>query len=352
MFRQTVKLFGMALLLVAITLFNVATGHAAEIERAGTGEGNAMAPTVGWVSIEPGQAHWYTFNYDYDDDDGVKHVVATLQMASPNSVSFEVQTHERLGPYIDIDFEDIPGPLGVGSPLFRGTDDDGDTLYNAHTLVWQGGSKEAGDYLIIVEGDGEYVLSVEGETVNFKAEPLNQAAAFAAGAAPAVQSESSDLAVGAGEIQTESFALNIESTARSLARTAGTGPENAMAPSADWVSIEPGQTHWYTFNYDYDSDDGVKKVVAMLQMASPNSVGFEVQTHERLGPYMDIEDDPGALGVGSPLFRGTDDDGDNIYNAHAVVWEGGSKEAGDYLIIVEGDVEYLLSVEGETVNFK
>ena len=349
------KRFQIAVLIVGLLLLNVAVVQAADEPAAGLHPEKAMSPTVGWVTVTPDEAHWYTFNYDYNDDDDTHpaQAIATLQMMSAGDVGFIVQTMDRLGPWIDAD--DDPGPLGVGTPIFTGNDDDGDGVYDAQTLVWAGSAKASGDYLIIVEGDGLYQLDVEGETVNFKQPSLESAMAFG-GTTPAhdmMDDSMEAVAMADDEVLTETFALTIEPAAAAVAAAAGTGVESAIAPTIGWATVEPGESQWYTFNYDYDlgSDDPAEQVTALLEMESAGSVNFIVQTLDRLGPYAFGDDIPGPLGVGSQMYRGNDDDGDGVYNPHMLSWTGSARASGTYYVIVDGEGAYKLTVSGPTVYF-
>lgn len=360
MLTKMLKIVGVTMLIAGLVVFNVAVGQATEAAPAGYSPERAIAPTVGWSTVEPGTSHWYTFNYDYDDssDDPAPRAIAMLEMDTPGSVGFVVQTMERLGPWYNED-ED-PGAVGIGSPMFVGKNDDGDVVRDAGTLVWAGSANASGNYLIIVEGDGAYHLTVNGETVNFTRPSLDGAMAFA-GMEPAngMVDEMSQLAMGSesgmedGEIQTETFGLTIEPAAAAVANAAGMSQGYAVAPTIGWATVEPGQSHWYTFNYDYDndSDDAATQAIAKLEMETPGSVGFVVQTAYRLGPWFDVDEDPGAVGNGMPAFVGKNDDGDVVRDASTLVWAGSSGASERYYIIVEGDGAYRLSISGEDVYF-
>ena len=360
MFMKMLKIMGAKALIAGLVLLNVAVGQASAEATAGFGPETAIAPTVGWTTVEPGTTHWYTFDYDYvDGDEGdsntPKQAIALLEMATPGSVEFTVQTMERLGPWASED-ED-PGHVGVGSPLYLGTDDDNDSVYSAHERVWAGSAKASESYLIIVEGDGAYQLTVDGETVNFTQPALDGAVAFAGLASPSEMSDGPQMvamASDAGEVQSETFALAIEAAPAAI--MAGSSPSSAVAPTIGWATVKPGESHWYQFDYDYvhknESDDNEpSQAIATLEMANPGSVGFVVQTPDRFGPWLDKDDDPGVLGVGSPLYLGTDDDNDSVYSADKLLWAGSARASGTYYIIVEGDGAYRLTVAGDTVNF-
>ncbi len=363
MYVKILKIMGVTALIAGLVMLNVAVGQAAEEPTAGFSPETAIAPTVGWTTIEPGAAHWYTFNYDYvhkneSTSNAPEQMIARLEMADPGSVEFAVQTMDRLGPWLDDD--DDPGVVGRGSPRYLGRDDDNDNVYSAHELAWAGSARTSGDFLIIVEGDGGYQLTVEGETVNFTPDSLAGAVAFA-GAGPSHMAAQSGEALAMGseagmnnaEPMLEEFALDIIQTP-ATAVAAGYSPETALAPTVGWTTVQPGESHWYAFNYDYtdnDDNDSAKQAIATLEMATPGSVGFVVQTMERLGPWTDSDDDPGVVGASSPLYLGTDDDNDSVYSDVRVAWAGSSKASGTYYIIVEGNGGYRLTVDGETVYF-
>ncbi len=363
MLMKIFRILGMTALIAGLVMLNVAVGQAAEEPTAGFSPETAIAPTVGWTTIVPGASHWYTFNYDYVDEDestsnSPEQILALLEMAAPGSVEFVVQTMDRLGPWLDAD--DDPGVLGRGSPLYLGRDDDNDSVFSAHELAWAGSARTSGDFLIIVTGDGGYELTVEGKTVNFTPDSLAGAVAFV-GAGPSNMAEQTGeglaMAPEAGMSETEpmleEFALDIM-RAPAPAVVAGYSPESALAPTVGWMTVQSGESHWYAFNYDYasnDDHDPAKQAIATLEMATPGSVGFVVQTMERLGPWTDIDDDPGVVGASSPLYLGTDDDNDSVYSDVRVAWAGSSKASGTYYIIVEGNGDYRLTVDGETVYF-
>ena len=358
MFVKMLKIVGVTALIAGLVILNVGVGQASAEATAGYGPESAIAPTVGWTAVEPGTTHWYTFDYDYvhtneSDDNEPSRAIATLEMATPGSVEFVVQTMERLGPWASED-ED-PGHVGVGSPRYLGRDGDNDSVYSAHELIWAGSSRTSESFLIIVKGDGGYRLTVDGETVNFTQPSLDGAVAFTGMTSPSEMPDGPQtiaMASDTGDVQSETFALTIEPAAV----VAGSSPESALAPTVGWMTVKPGESHWYQFDYDYahknESDDNEpSRAIATLEMTNPGSVGFVVQTPDRFGPWLDKDDDPGVLGVGSPLYLGTDDDSDSVYSADELVWAGSARSSGTYYIIVEGDGPYRLTVTGDTVNF-
>ena len=285
--------------------------------------------------MEPGTTHWYTFDYDYvhtneSDDNEPSRAIATLEMATPGSVEFVVQTMERLGPWASED-ED-PGHVGVGSPRYLGRDGDNDSVYSAHELIWAGSSRTSESFLIIVKGDGGYRLTVDGETVNFTQPSLDGAVAFSGMTSPSEMPDGPQtiaMASDAGEVQSETFALSIES-APAAAIMAGSQPGERSGAQIGWATVKPGESHWYRFDYDYahknESDDNEpSQAIATLEMANPGSVGFVVQPRTGLVRGSTKTTILGFSGVGSPLYLGRDDDHDSVHSAHELVWAGSAR---------------------------
>ena len=65
MFMKMLKIVGVTALIAGLVVLNVAVGQASAEATAGFGPETAIAPTVGWTTVEPGTTHWYTFDYDY-----------------------------------------------------------------------------------------------------------------------------------------------------------------------------------------------------------------------------------------------------------------------------------------------
>jgi hypothetical protein len=121
----------------------------------------------------------------------------------------------------------------------------------------------------------------------------------------------------------------------------GTGPENALVPSNAWMSLGPGMSRWYAFEYAGDGS----QIEIMLQSQPVGSISFEVWTPEGIRRRgLGLEADPIGLGSPDPLV------GDNL------LWSGSFNTSGTYNVVVRhngsqpGEGYYRLQVEGNGVS--
>jgi len=126
----------------------------------------------------------------------------------------------------------------------------------------------------------------------------------------------------------------------------GTGPDFAMTPGPDWVSIEAGQYQWYVFRYDYDEKYGPMEI--KLESSPEDSAWFTV----RNGEQADLWRHDGKhehFGAGSAVDRDANKDGKPDYQ----IWSAHMHASGTYYIVVErnrsvtGPVYYKLTVKGD-----
>jgi TolB protein len=132
----------------------------------------------------------------------------------------------------------------------------------------------------------------------------------------------------------------------STASAAGTGPDDALAPVADWQPLTAGESHWYAFYYAGDGSPIQVRLEAVLE-----GVGFAIWTPEKiyhwgLGEYVE------------PIGRGSDDP----FAEGVLTWLGSFTISGTYYVVVEhaqnlpgsftaGTNYYLLDVSGDGLSF-
>jgi TolB protein len=121
----------------------------------------------------------------------------------------------------------------------------------------------------------------------------------------------------------------------------GSGPADAPAPSGEWQSIQPGDSHWYAFYY---AGDGSQAEIR-LRTDPANGSNFSVWTPEKIHQWRDgAEVDP--VGRGSPAPAG----------GETMVWAGSFQTKGTYYVVVEHAGQrqatnyYLLEVDGAGVS--
>lgn len=140
-----------------------------------------------------------------------------------------------------------------------------------------------------------------------------------------------------------------------LAETpSGEGPFDTMAPTGEWMKLEPNEYDWYSFNFDYDtSDDAVHEPIEIRMFAEPHAgatltVRNQAQIDEwvRDGEHM-------HFGCCTMVDRDKNDDGFADY----AEWAGTLRESGTYYIVVEHDKDvaedayYRFDISGKNLSF-
>jgi hypothetical protein len=126
------------------------------------------------------------------------------------------------------------------------------------------------------------------------------------------------------------------------ASMAGTGPDDASMPVADWQPLGANESHWYAFRYQGDGS----QIQVRLQAEPAEGATFAIWTPDQirrwgLGEYVE------------PIGRGSADP----FAAGTLVWSGSFTLPGTYYVVVEqtgsqpGMLFYLLTVSGKGVAF-
>ena len=125
------------------------------------------------------------------------------------------------------------------------------------------------------------------------------------------------------------------------ATAAGTGPDDALTPSAEWQAVSAGEQHWYAFYYAGDAS----QIEIRMQVEPHESATFEVWTPEGIQRWgQGLEADPIGRGSPDPFAEGV------------LVWTGSFTTLGTYYAVVErvgsqpGTSYYLLEVSGPGVS--
>jgi hypothetical protein len=304
----------------------------------GTGPDDALAPSGEWTPLTKGERHWYAFEYqghqemqkveDEEDEEEAIWVSSSIQIlldSEPdNGVAFSVWTPENIRLWA----------LGEEvEPVGRGGEDE----YAPGDLCWCGTFEEPGTYYVVVEHTGQgpetsyYTLDIRGSDVSFTA-PM---------AMPAKADEPA-----AGE---EGLATAEPETG------AGAGPDNALAPTDEWVSITGGDALWYAFQYQghhvFEENEDDEEVA--IWVASPVEIWLDAEPDQAVVFSIWNEDQVRAWAQGEeiePVGRGTE----NENEAGDLFWAGSLGNPGRYYVVVENQGAepgtFMLSISGEDVS--
>jgi len=132
----------------------------------------------------------------------------------------------------------------------------------------------------------------------------------------------------------------------------GTGPENALSPAAETVTLDPGAIRWYTFKYDWDGESDPSEVIAELQMEEAGSISFEVWSQDDLQRWQNGEDfTPTGAGTPAVVFGDENTDRDRA----RLRWVGSSAATVTFYLLVENNSDssaaYMLTITGDTISF-
>jgi len=282
---------------------------------AGSGPGNALAPTDAWVQLVNGEKQWYAFR-----DEGDRESISVRMKVQPSDRAiFEVFTPEQVNKWRNGETFD---PVGAGTKNADLSDD----------LYWTGSFVSSGTYYVVVTsrnfGDSQYSLSINGADVSFPTAQVAMQPATSATTPEVAQAE---------------FGVEVEmGPEQKMAVMTGSSADSALAPVGDTMQILPGQKQWYAF---YDGGDGNN--IQIRADAQPDSgLSFKVLTPAELRLWqqgIDFE----------PVGRGTENTALNV----DLFWSGSFVKGGTYYVVVEpsglndGPVTYSLTVTGDDVSF-
>lgn len=319
MLRKTVRAVLLAMLVVLAST-------AIPVLAAPDSPETAVAPSGDWLPIQPGEKHWYTFDYTYDEDrdEFGNQVLANLTMEVANTVDFDVWSTDTVRKWAaEEEFE----PVGRGTYLLDREDDD----FDARQLRWVGGAAASDSYYVIVENrsqePGFYLLTIEGVGVSFPTGKFEMIEAVPAEVAPET------------------------AMPEPMGHAPGYGPAEALHPTSDWSTLQPGEIRWYMFQYNGTTDvDEQTQATVELTMDVDDGVGFEVWTAAQI-PLWARGDEIDPVGMGTYRVDRDHDD----FDAKELSWEGASPGLETYYIVVEnkldGLCDFQLKVAGPDVVY-
>jgi hypothetical protein len=115
----------------------------------------------------------------------------------------------------------------------------------------------------------------------------------------------------------------------SLALAGVSGPDSPMAPSDDYVMIEPGEMHWYAFTYDFDEDTTQALEIKLFSDQIEDAV-LTVHTQDEVDLWM-RDGEMAHFGCCTMVDKDLDNNGQSDY----AIWSGLPEISGTYYIVVE-----------------
>jgi len=133
----------------------------------------------------------------------------------------------------------------------------------------------------------------------------------------------------------------------------GTSPNAAVAPNAEWMMIEAGESVWYEFHYDYDNSNSgntPEQAIVELEMGTEDSISFDVWTPAVVDLWVNNEEfDPIGAGSKKSDLTGNDD------HATKLMWATSTAASETFYVIVENNrlvpSYYQLQITGNSVSF-
>jgi hypothetical protein len=244
-----------------------------------------------WEPLAAGESRWVPFEYLGDGSQ----IEIRMYVDAVDSAAFSVWTPEQLR------------QLAAGEevePVGRGSVDP----FTGCCLIWSGNFGEGGTYQVALEGVGSgtayYQLEITGDGV-WSLEPESGANNPEDGQTPAVGAETAE---------------GVAAAASGV--TGGTGPDDALTISQEYVSLAAGETLWYSFECAGDGS----LIEVWLDAEPDDSITFSIWTEEQVKLWAGGEEV-------EPVGRGTA----NEYEAGDMFWAGSFCIPGTYYVVVEND---------------
>lgn len=135
-------------------------------------------------------------------------------------------------------------------------------------------------------------------------------------------------------------AIAVASTTALASSPSGVGPDNALYPTDEWRTLNPGETEWFMFR---DKGKGAQIIVDM-SASDLNGMAFEVWTEGNTQTWLKGQ-------KVEPVGRGSN----NPLKADSLIWAGNFNMSGNCLVLVKNTGtsarSYKLSITGRDVYF-
>ena len=256
-----------------------------------------------WEPLAAGESQVVSFEYLGDGSQ----IEIRMYVDAVDNAAFSVWTPEQLR------------QLAAGEevePVGRGSVDP----FTGCCLIWSGNFDQGGTYQVALAGVGSgtayYQLEITGDGV-WILESESGASEPEGAVAPDVAPETTEAVEAAGGV------------------TGGTGPDDALTISDEFVSLHAGETLWYSFQYvghlEYETVDEEEvafwagsEIQVWLDAEPDESVTFSIWTEEQIKQWAAGEEV-------EPVGRGTA----NEYEAGDLFWAGSFVAPGEYYVVVE-----------------
>lgn len=147
------------------------------------------------------------------------------------------------------------------------------------------------------------------------------------------------------------FVLILSGTAMAQAPM-GSGPDDTMTPTGQWMKIESGEYHWYAFHFDYD-EDRVADPIEIRMYAEPYDVATLTVRDKEQAQLWRADGTQEHFGCCTMVDEDKDEDGNPDY----AIWAGSLRSSGTYYIVVEHSRSmaesgmYRFTISGEGLSF-
>lgn len=295
----------------------------------GTGPDFAMSPTDEWRELKVGEYQWFKFHFGYDKARANKNIEVQLY-SEPNQGAILTVRNEAQA---DLWRRDGKHEwFGCAMPFDRDRNSDGNPDFG----LWSGQLAISGDYYLVVEHDKQikepvyYRMVIRGEGVSYPTVTV-----------PVVKEAPVVVPVVVTQpVVDEQMALM------------GTGPDFAMKPTAEWHTINSGETQWYAFRFAYDEKRANEPIEIRIYSEPFDSAVLTVHNEQQA----DLWRRDGKLehfGCCTLFEQDKNNDGKPDF----ALWSGKLSVSGTYYIVVErapnitGPVRYQFVLSGDGVSY-
>jgi hypothetical protein len=291
-------------------------------ELAGSAPDYALVPTGAWTELAPDAEHWYVFDFDYEKD-----IQAPVSIRLYNEPYEDVVLTVRNAEQADLWRRDGKAEhFGCCSLVDVDKDGDGKLDY----AEWEGSLRSSGRYYIVVEpAEGVktptyYRFTLAGDNLSFPRLVEETAGLVAPVMEPKPAPE--PVAMAAPTID-----------AVEPAGLMGTGPDFAMQPTGEWMQLEKGANHWYTFTYDDDADYTHPVTIRMFTNPSDAAI-LTVRNGEQAEAWRQDGENL-HFGCCTPAKTSSgDQEGDKKVDEKDLAyaqWSADLSASGEYYIVIE-----------------
>lgn len=313
------------LIILSLCLVGIAT---AQTPAPGSGPDFAMAPTGEWRQISSGEYQWYSFYFDYDEKAVMDPIEIRIYANPTDGATLTIRNEQQAEVWRQKGEQEH---FGCCTLVDEDKNNDGKPDY----ALWRGSLRASGRYYIVVEHAKNltapvmYRFTMTGSGLSFPGVTAQPAAAPAQSAAPATAQEP-----------------------KAPTGKEGTGPDYAMQPTGEWMTVKSGEYQWYAFYFDYD-EDKVSKPIEIRFYSQPFDGATLTVRNAQQAEIWRQKGEQEHFGCCTLVDEDRDNDGRPDY----ALWAGSLRSSGLYYIVVEHakninqPVTYRFTISGERLSF-